>query len=208
MSRRAAGVSFTVAPSIWISPPDTDRGRRSCGANVDLPQPEGPTSTRNSPFRHRDVDAMQDLDRRTPGDTDDVELATFLPDPVLPAWLSTLPTRSYRRLPRAESKVKPCSNFSCLSAYRRGSRFCHRHQLLHLALTAAFGSGGGVACSVRWPAPCRRRWWWRCMAWSSSAPTSAALSCSEACAVAAGRHIHCRQRLRRRPWRCGVRRAA
>ena len=50
-------------PPIAISPPVTVSRPAIMLSSVDLPQPDGPTSTRNSPSLERDVDALEDLDR-------------------------------------------------------------------------------------------------------------------------------------------------
>ena len=49
MSRSLESTSFTTRPSMAISPPEISSRPASMRSSVDLPQPEGPTITTNSP---------------------------------------------------------------------------------------------------------------------------------------------------------------
>ena len=49
MSRSLGGTVFTTLPPIAISPAVMFSSPASMRSNVDLPQPEGPTRTTNSP---------------------------------------------------------------------------------------------------------------------------------------------------------------
>ena len=49
MSRERGGSSFTTVPPIAISPPVISSRPAIMRSSVDLPQPEGPTNTTNSP---------------------------------------------------------------------------------------------------------------------------------------------------------------
>src|SRR6476660_48318 len=49
MSRSLESTSFTTRPSIAISPPEISSRPASIRSKVDLPHPEGPTITTNSP---------------------------------------------------------------------------------------------------------------------------------------------------------------
>ena len=49
MSRSFDSISLTILPSIAIVPPVISSRPASIRSNVDLPQPDGPTSTTNSP---------------------------------------------------------------------------------------------------------------------------------------------------------------
>src|SRR6478672_143915 len=49
MSRSLGGTSFTTLPPISISPPEISSRPAIMRSSVDLPHPEGPTSTANSP---------------------------------------------------------------------------------------------------------------------------------------------------------------
>src|SRR5258706_5910891 len=49
MSRSLGATSFTIRPPISISPPVMFSRPAIIRSSVDLPQPEGPTSTQNSP---------------------------------------------------------------------------------------------------------------------------------------------------------------
>ena len=49
MSRSIAGTSLTTRPSMLISPPVIDSSPAIIRKVVDLPQPDGPSSTMNSP---------------------------------------------------------------------------------------------------------------------------------------------------------------
>src|SRR4030081_1359000 len=49
MSRSAGPISMTMRPPISISPPVMVSGPAPMRSSVDLPQPEGPTSTQNWP---------------------------------------------------------------------------------------------------------------------------------------------------------------
>ena len=48
--RSAAGMSFTTSPPMTISPPDIGSSPEIMRKSVDLPQPDGPTKTQNSPW--------------------------------------------------------------------------------------------------------------------------------------------------------------
>ncbi len=48
MSRSRGGTSLTMSPPIQISPPVISSSPATMRSVVDLPQPEGPTSTTNS----------------------------------------------------------------------------------------------------------------------------------------------------------------
>src|SRR6266508_5376768 len=48
-SRSRGGTSFTRRPAIEISPSVTSSSPATIRSSVDLPQPDGPTKTRNSP---------------------------------------------------------------------------------------------------------------------------------------------------------------
>ncbi|MNL62294.1 hypothetical protein D3C87_1863030 [compost metagenome] len=48
-SRSLAGMLLTTLPPIRISPPEISSSPAIIRSSVDLPQPEGPTSTTNSP---------------------------------------------------------------------------------------------------------------------------------------------------------------
>ncbi len=58
--RCAAEMSFTRLPSISSSPSLTDSSPAIIRRSVDLPQPEGPTKTTNSPSCDVEVDAVDD----------------------------------------------------------------------------------------------------------------------------------------------------
>ncbi|MNY80994.1 hypothetical protein D3C86_2223230 [compost metagenome] len=49
MSRSLAGISLTTLPPMVISPAEISSSPAIMRNSVDLPQPEGPTSTTNSP---------------------------------------------------------------------------------------------------------------------------------------------------------------
>jgi hypothetical protein len=49
MSRSDGSSSFTTRPPIAISPPEISSSPATMRSRVDLPQPEGPTMTTNSP---------------------------------------------------------------------------------------------------------------------------------------------------------------
>ena len=49
MPRFEDGTSLTISPSMAIVPADTSSRPQISRSNVDLPQPEGPTKTTNSP---------------------------------------------------------------------------------------------------------------------------------------------------------------
>ena len=51
MSRSFESTSFTVRPSMAMVPPLISSSPASIRSSVDLPQPDGPTSTMNSPSR-------------------------------------------------------------------------------------------------------------------------------------------------------------
>src|ERR1700753_3995634 len=51
MSRSLGATELTRRPSMRISPEETDSSPAIIASNVDLPQPEGPTSAMNSPER-------------------------------------------------------------------------------------------------------------------------------------------------------------
>ena len=50
MSRSAGSRSFTTRPPMEISPPLISSRPATMRSSVDLPQPEGPTITTNSPW--------------------------------------------------------------------------------------------------------------------------------------------------------------
>src|SRR5438105_13089191 len=50
MSRSLDSMSLTTLPSMAISPPEISSRPASIRSSVDLPQPDGPTSTMNSPL--------------------------------------------------------------------------------------------------------------------------------------------------------------
>src|SRR5919202_4355127 len=49
MSRSRGAIRLTTRSPIWISPPETDSRPASIRSAVVLPEPDGPTSTMNSP---------------------------------------------------------------------------------------------------------------------------------------------------------------
>ena len=51
MSRSFGSRSVTTCRSMMMSPDDADSSPEMMPSSVDLPQPEGPSSTRNSPWR-------------------------------------------------------------------------------------------------------------------------------------------------------------
>ena len=57
--RSRSAPSMAIVPSVTSSRPAIIR------SSVDLPQPDGPTKTQNSPSRDGEVDAVQDRDRRS-----------------------------------------------------------------------------------------------------------------------------------------------
>ena len=62
MLRSLGCMSFTRLPAISISPPVTDSSPAIMRSKVDLPQPEGPSSTTKVPSSMVEVDAMDDFD--------------------------------------------------------------------------------------------------------------------------------------------------
>ena len=66
MSRSRGGTFVTSRPPMMIAPPDVSSSPAMQLSSVDLPQPDGPTSTRKSPALHVDVDVLQHLDRAEP----------------------------------------------------------------------------------------------------------------------------------------------
>ncbi len=62
MSRSVGSSSLTRSPSIRISPPVTVSSPATMRSSVDLPQPDGPTMTMNSPSSMSIVDAVDHLD--------------------------------------------------------------------------------------------------------------------------------------------------
>ena len=48
-SRSLGARSLMTRPSIWISPPEISSSPATMRSVVDFPQPDGPTSTMNSP---------------------------------------------------------------------------------------------------------------------------------------------------------------
>ncbi len=58
------GTSFMRWPSISSAPPEISSSPAIIRSSVDLPQPEGPTKTANSPGSIVEVDAVDDLARR------------------------------------------------------------------------------------------------------------------------------------------------
>ena len=63
MSRSLGGTSLTTRPPISIVPALWRSSPAMMLSSVDLPQPDGPTSTVNSPGLDLEVDALQHLDR-------------------------------------------------------------------------------------------------------------------------------------------------
>ena len=49
MSRSDGSMSLTTRPAIEISPPEISSSPATMRSSVDLPQPDGPTMTTNSP---------------------------------------------------------------------------------------------------------------------------------------------------------------
>ena len=64
MSRLDGCRSLIARPSMRISPAVIGSSPAMVLSSVDLPQPDGPTSTRNPPSSICDVDALQDLQSR------------------------------------------------------------------------------------------------------------------------------------------------
>ena len=64
---RPARSWLTTRPAIEISPPLISSRPATMRSSVDLPQPDGPTMTTNSPSADLGVDAMDDLVRRGTG---------------------------------------------------------------------------------------------------------------------------------------------
>jgi hypothetical protein len=62
MPRFAGGRSLTDLPSIIISPLVTSSSPAIIRSSVDLPQPDGPTKTTNSPSGHVEIDAFDDVE--------------------------------------------------------------------------------------------------------------------------------------------------
>ena len=62
MSRSAGSTSLTMRPPMSISPPVMVSRPATMRSSVDLPQPEGPTSTQNWPSPTLEVDALDGLD--------------------------------------------------------------------------------------------------------------------------------------------------
>ena len=62
MPRSAGSTSLTTLPPMAISPPVMSSRPAIIRSSVDLPQPEGPTKTTNSPSLDVEVGAMDDLE--------------------------------------------------------------------------------------------------------------------------------------------------
>ena len=60
--RSAGSTSVTSSPPIKIAPPLVSSRPAIMRSSVDLPQPEGPTNTTNSPSAIVEIDAMDDMD--------------------------------------------------------------------------------------------------------------------------------------------------
>ena len=82
--RSEAGTFVTRWPSIRISPPLTCSRPAMMRSSVDLPQPEGPTNTTNSPSCDGEVDAMN-ASSRAVGllDVDELEVSHGSTMPVI-----------------------------------------------------------------------------------------------------------------------------
>ena len=63
MSRSFGGTLLTTRSPMRISPAVMFSSPAIMRSSVDLPQPDGPTSTTNSPSSISDIDAVDDLDR-------------------------------------------------------------------------------------------------------------------------------------------------
>ena len=63
MSRSFGGTRLTTVPPIAISPSLISSSPAIIRSSVDLPQPDGPTSTQNSPSAIVDVDAADHVRR-------------------------------------------------------------------------------------------------------------------------------------------------
>ena len=61
MPRFDGGTSFTTSPSILSSPEVISSSPAIDRSKVDLPQPEGPTKTMNSPDFDVEVDAVENV---------------------------------------------------------------------------------------------------------------------------------------------------
>ena len=61
MSRSLGSSALTTRPPIAISPAVIASSPATMRSSVDLPQPEGPTMTTNSPSAIVEVDAVDDL---------------------------------------------------------------------------------------------------------------------------------------------------
>ena len=76
-------------PSMRISPAEISSSPAIMRSSVDLPQPEGPTSTTNSPSRDREVDAVEHVDRAVGladfGDVDGCHAMLLSPSPRRPS---------------------------------------------------------------------------------------------------------------------------
>ncbi len=62
MSRSAGSTSLTTRPPMSISPPVMVSSPATMRSSVDLPQPDGPTSTQNWPSPTSKLDALDGLD--------------------------------------------------------------------------------------------------------------------------------------------------
>ena len=62
MPRLAGGTAVTSAPSISTRPEVESSSPAMTRSSVDLPQPDGPTNTTNSPSFTCEVDALQHID--------------------------------------------------------------------------------------------------------------------------------------------------
>ncbi len=62
MSRSAGSISLTTRPPISMVPPVMVSSPATMRSSVDLPQPDGPTSTQNCPSTDLEVDALEGID--------------------------------------------------------------------------------------------------------------------------------------------------
>ena len=58
MSRSAGSTSLTMRPPMSISPPVMVSSPATMRSSVDLPQPDGPTSTQNCAVADLEIDAL------------------------------------------------------------------------------------------------------------------------------------------------------
>ena len=61
--RWAGGRNVTSVPPIWMLPSDTCSSPAIIRSNVDLPQPDGPSSAQNEPSATVQVQTADDFDR-------------------------------------------------------------------------------------------------------------------------------------------------